>query len=89
MEISIIGTGYVGIVSGACFAKFGNNIIFVDIDKEKIEKINSGITPIYENDLEDLLLKYKDNIKATDNYELAINSTDITFICVGTPSRKD
>jgi len=89
MEISIIGTGYVGLVSGACFAKCGNNIIFVDIDKDKIEKINSGISPIYEDDLEEILLKYKDNITVTDNYDFAINNTDITFICVGTPSRKD
>jgi len=89
MEISIIGTGYVGLVSGACFAKFGNKVICVDIDKEKIEKINKSISPIYEDGLEDLLLKYKDNIKATDDYNYAINNTEITFICVGTPSESD
>lgn len=89
MEISIIGTGYVGLVSGACFAKFGNNVICVDIDKEKIEKINNSTSPIYEDGLEDLLLKYKENIKATDDYNYAINNTEITFICVGTPSESD
>ncbi len=89
MEISIIGTGYVGLVSGACFAKFGNNVICVDIDKKKIEKINNSISPIYEDGLEDLLLKYKENIKATDDYNYAINNTEITFICVGTPSESD
>jgi UDPglucose 6-dehydrogenase len=89
MEISIIGTGYVGLVSGACFAKFGNNVICVDIDKEKIEKINNSISTIYEDGLEDLLLKYKENIKATDDYNYAINNTEITFICVGTPSESD
>jgi len=79
----------VGLVSGACFAKFGNNVICVDIDKGKIEKINNSISPIYEDGLENLLLKYKDNIKATDDYSYAINNTEITFICVGTPSESD
>jgi len=89
MKISIIGTGYVGLVSGSCFAKFGNEVICVDIDKEKIEKINNSISPIYEDGLEDLLIKYKYNIKATDDYNYAINNTEITFICVGTPSEND
>ena len=80
MDISIIGTGYVGLVSGACFAKFGNNVICVDIDKEKIKKINNSISPIYEDGLEDILLKYKKNIEATDDYTYAINNSEITFI---------
>lgn len=89
MNISIIGTGYVGLVTGACFAKLGNNTICVDVDKEKIEKINKGISPIYEVGLEELLSKYKDKIKATADYNYAIKNTDATFICVGTPSKKD
>ncbi len=89
MEISIIGTGYVGLVSGACFAKFGNNVICVDIDKEKIEKINNSISPIYEEGLDALLSKYNKRIKATTGHEYAIKNSDITFICVGTPSRRD
>ena len=89
MNISIIGTGYVGLVSGACFAKFGNNVICIDIDKEKIEKINKGIAPIYEEGLEDILQKHGNNIEATDNYSYAIKNSSITFICVGTPSKND
>ncbi len=89
MNISIIGTGYVGLVTGTCFAKLGNNIICVDVDDEKIEKINNGTTPIYEEGLDELLTKYKNKIKATNNYKTAIQNTDITFICVGTPSDKD
>jgi UDPglucose 6-dehydrogenase len=89
MNISIIGTGYVGLVTGACFAKLENNVICVDIDKNKIEKINKGISPIYEEGLDEILSNYKDNIKATNNYKDAMENSDITFICVGTPSKKD
>jgi len=84
-----MGTGYVGLVSGICFAKLGNNVICVDVDEKKIDKINKGITPIYEKGLEELLLKYKKKIKATTDYSSSINKTDVTFICVGTPSKGD
>jgi UDPglucose 6-dehydrogenase len=89
MEISIIGTGYVGLVSGACFAKLGHKVICVDVDEEKVKKINSGISPIYEKDLQDILKEYKGNIFATTSYEEAVHKSDITFICVGTPSKED
>jgi len=89
MKISIIGAGYVGLVTGACFAKLGNNVICVDIDKNKIEKINKGISPIYEEGLDEILSKNKDKIKATTDYKFAIENSDITFICVGTPSKSD
>ena len=89
MNISIIGTGYVGLVSGACFSKFKNNVICVDIDEEKIEKINNGVSLIYEEGLDDLLKKYKDNIRASTDYRSSINDTEVTFICVGTPSNED
>ncbi|KYK19991.1 UDP-glucose 6-dehydrogenase [Thermoplasmatales archaeon SM1-50] len=89
MNISIIGTGYVGLVTGACFAELGHTVICVDIDPEKIQKINNQIAPIYERGLEQLLKIHKDKISATtDNYSALIN-TDVTFLCVGTPSRKD
>jgi len=88
MNISIIGIGYVGLVTGACFAKLGNNIICVDIDKKKIDLINRGISPIYEEGLEELLAKYKGKIKATDDCKYAIQNSEVTFICVGTPSKK-
>ncbi len=89
MNISIIGTGYVGLVSGACFAKLGNNVICVDIDKDKIDKINNGISPIYEKKLSEIIKENQDRISATLNYDIAIKSSDITFICVGTPSKKN
>jgi UDPglucose 6-dehydrogenase len=76
-------------VSGACFAKLGNNVTCVDIDEKKIEEIKSGISPIYEEELDRILSKYKNKIKATTDYRSAINNSDITFICVGTPSKED
>jgi len=89
MNISIVGTGYVGLVSGACFAKLGHKVICVDIDKEKVEKINNGISPIFEKGLEEILQKYPDNINATTSYKNAIQNSEITFICVGTPSKEN
>ena len=89
MKISIIGTGYVGLVSASCFAKLGHQVICVDIDKEKVDKINKSISPIYEEGLDKLLTTHKDKIKATDDYSYAIKQSDVTFICVGTPSKKD
>ena len=89
MDISIIGTGYVGLVTGACLAKLGNKVICVDVDNEKINLINNSCSPIYEEGLNKLLKEYKSNIKATSNFKEALHNSDITFICVGTPSKKD
>jgi len=89
INISIIGVGYVGTVTGACFAKLGNNVIMVDIDKEKTDKINQGISPIYEKDLDDILANNKDRIRADTSYSFAIKNSDATFVCVGTPLKKD
>jgi UDPglucose 6-dehydrogenase len=89
MNLSIIGTGYVGLVTGACFTKLGHTITCVDIDPEKVRKINNGVSPIYEEGLDGLLLTYKDKITATIDYQTALMNTDITFICVGTPSMKN
>jgi UDPglucose 6-dehydrogenase len=89
MDFSIIGIGYVGLVTGTCLAEKGHNAIFVDIDLDKIDKINDSISPLFEKDLEKLLQKNKDRIRATDSYEQAIQNSDITFICVGTPSEKN
>ncbi len=88
MNISIIGTGYVGLVTGACFAQLGHHVTCIDIDPDKIQKINQGISPIYEEGLDTLLTTYKDRITATTEYQAILN-TDITFLCVGTPSNKD
>ncbi|MBN1860900.1 MAG: UDP-glucose/GDP-mannose dehydrogenase family protein, partial [Candidatus Thermoplasmatota archaeon] len=88
MNISIIGTGYVGLVTGACFAQLGHHVTCIDIDPDKIQKISQGISPIYEEGLDTLLTTYKDRITATTDYKSIIN-TDVTFLCVGTPSNTD
>jgi len=86
MKISIIGSGYVGMVTGTCFAELGNEVTFLDIDAQKIAIIDAGRTPIYEEGLEKLLQNNSSRISATTDYGEAIQNTDITFICVGTPS---
>lgn len=89
-RITIIGTGYVGLVSAAVFADWGNDVMCLDVNQEKIEKIKQGIMPIYEEGLEELVKKVYENgnFKPTTNYEEAIAHGDIIFICVGTPSNQ-
>jgi len=91
MKLCMIGTGYVGLVSGACFSDLGNDVICVDRDKKKIENLSNGIIPIYEPGLEELVLKnYKNNrLKFSVNLKDAILRSDIIFICVGTPTKKN
>jgi len=90
MKICIIGTGYVGLVSGTCFAELGNNVICVDNNHEKIDKLNSCIVPIYEPGLEELILRnLKHNrLKFSTDIKTSIKKSDIIFICVGTPTNK-
>ncbi len=90
MKICIIGTGYVGLVSGTCFAELGNNVICVDINKEKITKLNNGNVPIYEPGLEELILKNckQKRLKFSTDLSSSIKKSDIIFICVGTPTSK-
>lgn len=90
MRIAIIGTGYVGLVSGACFSEFGVDVVCVDKDETKIEKLKDGVMPIYEPGLEDLVLK---NVEAgrlsfTTDLKAAVPGADAVFIAVGTPSRR-
>ena len=87
----MIGTGYVGLVSGVCFSDLGNDVICVDRDIKKIENLKKGIIPIYEPGLEELVLKnYKNNrLKFSVNLKEAISKSDIIFICVGTPTKKN
>ncbi|MDA8845353.1 UDP-glucose/GDP-mannose dehydrogenase family protein [Candidatus Pelagibacter bacterium] len=91
MKLCMIGTGYVGLVSGVCFSDLGNDVICVDKDLNKIEKLKNGIIPIYEPGLEELLIKnYKNNrLKFSTNLRDSISKSDIIFICVGTPTKKN
>ena len=87
----MIGTGYVGLVSGTCFADIGNQVYCVDNNLDKIRKLNLGISPIYEPGLDELIKK---NFKSkrlifTTNLKKAISNSDIIFICVGTPNKKN
>lgn len=87
MRISIIGTGYVGTVTGACFAHLGNDVICVDVDPKRVDLINKGVPPLYEEGLEELLKTYAGkNLRATLDYDDAITHSDISFICVPTPT---
>ena len=90
MKICMVGTGYVGLVSGACFADLGNIVYCVDKDKKKIELLNSGEIPIYEPGLNEIVKKnYQSNrLKFTQDLSKAVKSSDIIFICVGTPTSK-
>ena len=91
MKLCMIGTGYVGLVSGACFADLGNDVICVDKDNDKITKLKKGIIPIYEPGLDELVKKnYKSNrLSFTSNISEAIKKSNIIFICVGTPTKKN
>jgi UDPglucose 6-dehydrogenase len=86
----MIGTGYVGLVSGTCFADMGNQVYCVDKDLSKINKLISGISPIYEPGLDELIKKnyLAKRLVFTADLKKAVNSSDIIFICVGTPNKK-
>ena len=89
MKVSICGSGYVGLITGIGFAELGNEVIFVDVDERKIDSINSAKPPIYEKRLEELMKRNVGKFYATSDYEGAISNSDVTFICVGTPSKDD
>lgn len=87
----MIGSGYAGLVNAVGFAHLGNKVTCVDIDRKKVDMINGGKSPIYEEGLEDMLSRAlrKGDIKATTDIRSAVMDTDLTFIAVGTPSRDD
>ncbi len=90
-KVAVAGTGYVGLVAGVCFAEKGQDVICVDIDENKINKMKVGISPIYEQGLEELMIKnYKEGrIDYTTDYKKAYKDADFIFIGVGTPERAD
>jgi UDPglucose 6-dehydrogenase len=86
-KICVVGTGYVGLVSGACLADFGNHVICADIDKDKIDKLNKGIIPIYEPGLKEVVDRNveKGRLLFSNDVDASIRDTEVVFIAVGTP----
>ena len=91
MKLCMIGTGYVGLVSGVCFSDLGNTVYCVDKDIDKINSLNDGIIPIYEPGLEEILRKNLNQKRLifTTDLKKAVTNSDIVFICVGTPTKKN
>jgi UDPglucose 6-dehydrogenase len=91
MRIGIVGSGYVGLVTGACFAESGVNVICVDVDNEKIKRLNKGLIPIYEPGLESLISRNveKNRLRFTTNIREGVNGSEAIFIAVGTPPGED
>ena len=91
MKVGVIGSGYVGLVAAACFAEMGNDVICVDVDKNKISKLKDGILPIYEPGLEVLVKEnYKrESLKFTTEINSSLNTAEVVFIAVGTPMGDD
>ena len=90
MKLCMIGTGYVGLVSGVCFSDLGNDVICVDKDQNKIDNLKKGVLPIYEPGLEELVVKNFKNkrLKFSTDLNESIKQSDIIFLCVGTPTKK-
>lgn len=91
MKIAVVGTGYVGLVTGTCLADYGNDVICVDVMEEKIEKLKKGIIPIYEPGLENMVLEnyQSGRLDFTTDIQSALQKSDICFIAVGTPMGED
>ena len=90
MKITVIGAGYVGLVTAVCFADLGNEITCVKKNLTKLAELNRGISPIYESGLSEMLQKNLDKgrIKFTNKIEKELNFSDVIFVCVGTPESK-
>ena len=91
MQITIIGSGYVGLVAGACFAQMGNSVICLDIDESKIANLKNGIIPIYEPNLSEMIKENlsKKQMRFTTNKREALQNAEVIFIAVGTPMGDD
>lgn len=91
MKLGIIGTGYVGLVSGVCFAENGNNVLCMDVDEKKIERLKKGDPVIYEPGLEELLEKNlnEGRVEFTSSLKDVVQKTDVIFMCLPTPPLED
>lgn len=89
MNIAVVGVGYVGLVTAVCLAEIGHSVTCLDIQEEKIKKLNEGCAPIFEPMLEELMLKNKDRLQYTTDGKNAYKEADVIFIGVGTPEKKD
>ena len=91
MHIAVIGTGYVGLVSGACFAEFGTDVVCVDVDEKKIDGLNNGVIPIYEPGLDSIVKKNVDDgrLRFTTDIKFAVEKAQVVFLAVGTPPLAD
>ncbi len=88
-NIAVIGLGYVGLVGSACLAKMGYNVIGMDIDSSKVDMLKKGKLPIYEEGLDELFQEVKSKLEFTTSIDEAVKKSDLCFVCVGTPSKKD
>ena len=91
MNICVIGTGYVGLVTGVVFADLGNDVVCVDKDEAKVNRLRAGDMPIYEPGLEELVLRNVDEgrLVFTTDIDTAVRRSDVVYICVGTPPKDD
>src|SRR5712691_8199197 len=91
MHIAVVGTGYVGLVTGACFAEFGVDVTCVDVDTDKIDLLSAGVLPIYEPGLEQLVAKnvQAGRLRFSSNINQAVERALVIFLAVGTPPRED
>ena len=91
MKLAIVGTGYVGLVTGACFAEMGNHVVCVDIDKDKLTRLKNGDVPIFEAGLEQIIKRNtkRGSLQFSDDLELSLDGTQVVMIAVGTPPGED
>ncbi len=91
MKITMVGTGYVGLVSGTCFAETGIDVTCVDVDKRKIDNLNNGILPIWEPGLDDMVSRNvaKNKLRFTTSLKDSLDGVDVVFSAVGTPPDDD
>src|ERR1035438_8265566 len=89
MNVTILGTGYVGLTTGACLAYLGHQVTCIDTDTAKVERLRAGLTPIYEPHLEELLAEAGHNLRFTTDYSEGVPEANVVFIAVGTPPSPD